>query len=164
MCVPLARKGEAIGVVQLSRDRAVPYSPGEIALLETFADQAVIAIENARLFAELEERNSQLTDALEQQTATGEVLRVIASAPTDLDRVLSSICEAAARLCEAIDATIFRIYLARAFMPLVFSLTSRSCVLPSSLVGAKPSAYCWCSSSATRANVDLRSSARVNSK
>ena len=81
----------------------------EIALLETFADQAVIAIENARLFEELEQRTAQLTQALEQQTAQSEVLRVIASSPTDLTTCCDAICEAAARLCDAPGAVLQRI-------------------------------------------------------
>src|SRR4051812_21659371 len=67
--VPLVREGDAIGVLTLQRDAAQPYSAGEIALVETFADQAVIAIENARLFEELEQRNAELGEALEQQAA-----------------------------------------------------------------------------------------------
>ena len=107
VAVPLLREDEAIGTLQLGRDRAEPYSPSQVALVETFADQAVIAIKNARLFqelqesnAELQESNRQVTEALEQQTATAEVLRVIASSPTDLQAVLDAIVESAARLCE----------------------------------------------------------------
>ena len=105
--VPLIRQGEPIGVLTLQRPDVRPFIDLEIALLETFADQAVIAIENARLFEELEQRNAQLqesnrqvTEALEQQTATAEVLRVIASSPTDLSRSSRRVVESAARLCD----------------------------------------------------------------
>src|SRR5262249_16671817 len=73
---------------------------------ETFADQAVIAIENARLFEELEQRNRELTEAVDRQTATSEVLRVIASSPTELSRVLRAILDAASRLCDAPGASL----------------------------------------------------------
>jgi len=90
-----------IGNITLRRLDPVPFSDAQIRQLETFADQAVIAIENSRLFQELEERNAALTQALDEQTATAEVLRVIASAPTDVETVLQAILDGAARLCDA---------------------------------------------------------------
>src|SRR5262249_19034624 len=92
--VPMMRAGLAIGTIAVTRQEAGPFLPDEIAVLETFADQAVIAIENVRLFKELQEKNRALSDAhaavtesLEQQTATSEILRVISSSPTDIQPV-----------------------------------------------------------------------------
>jgi GAF domain-containing protein len=108
LCVPLMREGVAIGTLQLRRTEARLFTERQVALLETFADQAVIAIENVRLFTELETRNRDLTETLEQQTATSEILRVISSSPTDVQPVLDTVAESAARLCEAFDATVWR--------------------------------------------------------
>jgi signal transduction histidine kinase len=106
LAVPLLREGNAVGAMGLWRREVQPFSDKQIALVETFADQAVIAIENVRLFQELQARNRDLTEALEQQTATSEILRVIASSPTDIQPVLDVVAENAARLCEAPDAQI----------------------------------------------------------
>jgi len=100
--VPLRQKGELIGSMAARRLEVLPFSPAQIKLLETFADQAVIAIENVRLFQELKE-------SLEQQTATSQILSVIASSPTDIQPVLDVVAESAARLCEADDAIIRRL-------------------------------------------------------
>ena len=106
LAVPLRQQGELIGALIARRIEVRPFTPAQIKLLETFADQAVIAIENVRLFNELEERNRDLTEALEQQTATSEILEVIASSPTDIQPVLEAIAESATRLCDATDAHI----------------------------------------------------------
>ena len=93
LAVPLRQHEELIGELTARRIEVRPFTPAQIKLLETFADQAVIAIENVRLFQELKE-------SLEQQTATSEILGVIASSPTDIQPVLDTVAENAARLCE----------------------------------------------------------------
>src|SRR5205085_6174229 len=101
MAAPLLLGDDPIGVIAVSRLEVRPFTEREIALLETFADQAVIAISNADLFQQLQERNRSLSDALERETATSEILRVISQAPTDLPKVLNAIAETAARLSDS---------------------------------------------------------------
>jgi len=108
LSVPLMREGVAIGAIVLRRTEVQLFSERQLALLQTFADQAVIAIENVRLFKELEARNRDLTTALDQQTATAEILRVISSSPTDLQPVFDAIVDSAARLCQAAFGTLHR--------------------------------------------------------
>ena len=110
VATPLLRQGTPIGTLVLRRTEAIPFSDTQIRLLEMFADQAVIAIENARLFEALEQRNAdlqesnrQVTEALEQQTATAEVLRVIASSPTNVDAVFERLLRSALALCGDAD-------------------------------------------------------------
>src|SRR6266702_4541900 len=98
LAVPMRRDGHPIGAIGVNRRARGEFSPAEIELLQNFADQAVIAIENVRLFTELQQNNealtqahAQVTEALDQQTATSEILRVISSSPTDVQPVFDAI-------------------------------------------------------------------------
>jgi two-component system NtrC family sensor kinase len=100
LAIPMFRANELLGTISIQRDKVSPFTDSQIALMETFADQAVIAIENVRLFTELQEKNralteahAQVTETLEQQTATSEILRVISSSPNDEQPVFDSIVE-----------------------------------------------------------------------
>jgi signal transduction histidine kinase len=108
LAIPLLQAGVAIGAIQIRRQEARPLSDRQIKLLETFADQAVIAIENVRLFKELQDRNAELREALEHQTATAEVLSIISRSPTDVQPVFNAIVERAAQLCEAAFGALHR--------------------------------------------------------
>jgi signal transduction histidine kinase/HAMP domain-containing protein len=101
--VPLLREGVPIGSITVFRTEVRPFTDAQITLLQTFADQAVIAIENVRLFTELGARNVELSEALDQQVATSEILRVISESPTDVEPVMRTVVRNAAQLCDAAD-------------------------------------------------------------
>ena len=116
LAVPLLQRSRALGSILVRRIEVRPFSDEQIATLQTFANQAVIAMENVRLFAELRQNNealtrahAQVTESLEQQTATSEILRVISSSPADTQPVFDAIAANAARLCSANDAQVLRV-------------------------------------------------------
>src|SRR5262249_18573515 len=106
--VPLLREGVPIGVFALHRAAVRPFTEKQIKLVETFADQAVIAIENVRLFEAEQQRTRELAESLEQQAATSDVLRVISSSPGDLQPVFATMLENAVRICDAKFGNIYR--------------------------------------------------------
>ncbi len=108
LSVPLIREGRALGAINVRRTEVRPFEQTQIALLTTFANQAAIAIENVRLFEAEQQRTLELTNSLQQQTATADVLKVIGRSAFDLQAVLDTLTESAARLCEAEMATIIR--------------------------------------------------------
>jgi len=106
--VPLLREGTAIDVIVLTRSQVRPFNEKQIELVTTFADQTVIAIENARLFEAEQQRTRELTESLEQQTAASEVLQVIFSSPGELQPVFEATLENAVRICGAKFGNIYR--------------------------------------------------------
>ena len=108
IAVPLLRKGELVGAFAIYRQEPRSFAENQIALVTTFADQAVIAIENARLLGELRQRSAELTRSVDELTATGDVLKIISRSTVDLDTVLNTLVETAARLCRADISFMFR--------------------------------------------------------
>src|SRR5262249_3516373 len=108
VAVPMRREGEPIGAILVGRPAVGAFPVEQIGVLQTFADQAVIAIENVRLFKELERKNLALSEALQQQTATSEILRVISSSPTDVQPVFDAIVRSAVDLCNGVLGIVVR--------------------------------------------------------
>ena len=108
LAVPMLKENELIGAFALARQEVRPFTDKQIALVQNFAAQAVIAIENARLLNELRQRTTDLSESLEQQTAISEILRVISSSPTDVQPTFDAIAGSARRLCDAANAMVFR--------------------------------------------------------
>jgi len=108
VAVPMLKKNELVGVIAIYRQEVRPFTDKQIELVSNFARQAVIAIENTRLLNELRQRTDDLSEALEQQTATSEVLRVISSSPGELEPVFQAMLENAVRVCEAKFGTMYR--------------------------------------------------------
>jgi len=108
LAAPMMREGRVIGAIVTAHRDAIPFTDKQVALIKSFADQAVIAIENVRLFEAEQQRTAELAESLEQQTATSEVLRVISSSPGELEPVFQAMLENATRICEAKFGTLFR--------------------------------------------------------
>src|SRR5262245_43477456 len=142
LATPLLSQGEALGAISVRKNHVHPFSDRQIALLQTFADQAVIAIENARLFEEVQARTRELTQSLEQQTATSEVLGVISSSPGALQPVFDTMLSNAVRICEAKfgnlllhEGDAFRFVAMYGAPPAFAELRQRNPVVPAGTVG-----------------------------
>jgi two-component system NtrC family sensor kinase len=132
LAVPLVKDGRLVGSIAVYRREVQPFTDQQTALIQTFADQALIAIENVRLFKELQERNQALTEALERQTATSAILRVISQSPTDVQPVFDTIIQNAVGLCGAARGTVYRL-LPAAQSSNALSSTSRPSTEPAPL-------------------------------